>query len=167
VIFLVEFWSFWTEKFAIGIYRKTGPTKSTVLGPGPPPWEIHKIYWKMTFFIDFGAFNRAGKSVSKIGIYALPPQKVRIYSIFIKIYRLNCSGNNSRPITVLFSLYFGIGIVLLLFRFLVLSRIVYSSFSGLCFVSWLIVDYFAERHKSQHLFPPVQHKRSNMADGAA
>jgi hypothetical protein len=46
-----RFGVFWTEiyrkmskKDAIGIYRKSGPTKSTVLGPGPPPGEIHKIY---------------------------------------------------------------------------------------------------------------------------
>jgi hypothetical protein len=25
------------KKWVIGIYGKTGPTKSTVLGPGPPP----------------------------------------------------------------------------------------------------------------------------------
>jgi hypothetical protein len=133
VIFWVDFWHFWTENWAIGIYRKTGPTKSTVLGPRPPPWRNHKIYRKNTIFHDFGAFNRAGKSVSKIGIYALPPLKSEIYRIFIKIYRVNCSGNSLRPITVLFSLYFGIGIVLLLFRFLVLSRIGYSSFSWFAF----------------------------------
>jgi hypothetical protein len=33
-------------------------------------------------FIDFGAFNRAGKTVSKIGIYALPPSKSEIYGVF-------------------------------------------------------------------------------------
>jgi hypothetical protein len=31
-------------------------------------------------FIVFGVFNTAGKSVSKIGIYALPPLKSEIYS---------------------------------------------------------------------------------------
>jgi hypothetical protein len=83
VIFLVGFLTFWTENDAIGIYRKTGPTKSTVLGPGPPPWEKVKIYRKLWFFNDFGAFNRAGKTVSKIGIYALPPSKSEIYTYFI------------------------------------------------------------------------------------
>jgi hypothetical protein len=82
VIFLVEFYRFWTEKCSIGIYRKTGPTKSTVLGPGPPPWRKHEIYRILAIFYDFGAFNRAGKSVSKIGIYALPPLKREIYGIF-------------------------------------------------------------------------------------
>jgi hypothetical protein len=35
-------------------------------------------------FIDFGAFNRAGKTVSKIGIYALPPLKSQFYRDFYK-----------------------------------------------------------------------------------
>jgi hypothetical protein len=67
----------------IRIYRKTGPTKSTVLGPRPPPWEIYKIYRKITFFTVLGAFNRAGKTVTKIGIYSKPPPKSRFYSVFI------------------------------------------------------------------------------------
>jgi hypothetical protein len=71
----------------IGIYRKTGPTKSTVLGPGPPPWENDEIYRFFMFFIDFGVFNRAGKSVTKIGIYSKPPPKRSFYRVFI----------NSRP----------------------------------------------------------------------
>jgi hypothetical protein len=54
-----------------------------VLGPGPPPWEKVKIYRFLLIFMDFGAFNRAGKSVSKIGIYALPPLKSEIYVPFI------------------------------------------------------------------------------------
>jgi hypothetical protein len=107
VIFLPRFLTFWTGNDAIGIYRKTGPTKSTVLGPRPPPWEFIEIYRKITFFIDFGVFNRAGKTVSKIGIYALPPLKVEIYSNFIIIYHYHGSGNNLLPITVLFSLFFG------------------------------------------------------------
>jgi hypothetical protein len=88
VIFWCRFWSNLSEKWAIRIYRKTGPTKSTVLGPGPPPWENHKIYRNLPFFIDFGVFNRAGKSVSKIGIYALPPWKVN-FMAFFNYSRLN------------------------------------------------------------------------------
>jgi hypothetical protein len=75
VIFRAPFLTFLSVLDAIGIYRKTGPTKSTVLGPGPPPWEIYKIYRKLPFFIEFGVFNRAGKSVTKIGIYSKPPPK--------------------------------------------------------------------------------------------
>jgi hypothetical protein len=59
----------------IGIYRKTAPTKSTVLGADPPPPEKVKIYRFFMFFHDFWAFNTAGKTVTKIGIYALPPPK--------------------------------------------------------------------------------------------
>jgi hypothetical protein len=83
----VTFLSILSENGSIGIYRKTGPTKSTVLGPGPPPWKINEIYRKLWFFHVFGVFNTAGKSVSKIGIYALPPLKSEFYGRF----------NNSRP----------------------------------------------------------------------
>jgi hypothetical protein len=61
------------KKWFIGIYRKTAPTKSTVLGGDPPPraktWKLSKI---MDFY-RFWAFNTAGKTVTKVGIYALPP----------------------------------------------------------------------------------------------
>jgi hypothetical protein len=50
-----------------------------VLGPGPPPWEKDEIYRFLLNFIDFGVFNRAGKTVSKIGIYSKPPLKSEIY----------------------------------------------------------------------------------------
>jgi hypothetical protein len=82
VIFSVRFWRFWVEKSPIRIYRKTAPTKSTVLGPRPPPWRKHKIYRFLALFHDFGAFNRAGKTVSKIGIYALPPLKSEFFGVF-------------------------------------------------------------------------------------
>jgi hypothetical protein len=87
VIFLTPFFTFWTEIWPIGIYRKTGPTKSTVLGPDPPPGREVEIYRFLSNFHDFGAFNRAGKTVSKIGIYSKPPPKSRFYSNFIEIYR--------------------------------------------------------------------------------
>jgi hypothetical protein len=59
----------------IGIYRKTAPTKSTVLGADPPPLAKVQIYRFLLIFYVFWAFNTAGKTVTKIGIYALPPQK--------------------------------------------------------------------------------------------
>jgi hypothetical protein len=83
VIFWAPFLSILSEMGRYRIYRKTGPTKSTVLGPGPPPWEFIEIYRILSIFRVFGVFNRAGKSVSKIGIYALPPLKSEFYSIFI------------------------------------------------------------------------------------
>jgi hypothetical protein len=53
----VTFLSFLSENCPIGIYRKTAPTKSTVLGPGPPPGENMK-------FIDFyGFFGILGPSI--------------------------------------------------------------------------------------------------------
>jgi hypothetical protein len=40
-------------------------------------------------FSEKWAFNRAGKTVSKIGIYALPPPKSGFYGEFIEILCLN------------------------------------------------------------------------------
>jgi hypothetical protein len=65
---------------------KNGPHKKhCAWAPTPPPWRKVKIYRFLTIFCVFGAFNRAGKSVSKIGIYALPPLKSDFYSILLKI----------------------------------------------------------------------------------
>jgi hypothetical protein len=75
VIFRAPFLSILTILDAIGIYRKTGPTKSTVLGARPPPWDFYKIYGFLSIFWVLGAFNRAGKTVTKIGIYSKPPPK--------------------------------------------------------------------------------------------
>jgi hypothetical protein len=49
----------------------------------------------MMVFFGFWAFNKAGKSVTKVGIYALPPlgrsQKVEILvkNEFLSIYRVD------------------------------------------------------------------------------
>jgi hypothetical protein len=107
-----------------------------VLGPRPPPWRKHKFYRILTIFNDFGAFNRAGKTVSKIGIYALPPLKSEIYTPFIVRGSIYQHFINSRPITELFALKFGIWYCMLLFHFLVLSRSGYFSFSGVLWFSW-------------------------------
>jgi hypothetical protein len=63
---------------------KNRPHKKHCAWARTPPWEIVEIYRFLTNFIDFGVFNRAGKTVSKIGIYALPPSKREIYGDFIK-----------------------------------------------------------------------------------
>jgi hypothetical protein len=81
VIFWTRFLSFLSILGPIRIYRKTGPTKSTVLGPRPPPWGNSKFYRFLCFFTVLGAFNRAGKTVSQIGIYARPPQQRRFSSV--------------------------------------------------------------------------------------
>jgi hypothetical protein len=82
VIFWTTFLTFLSKMGPIRIYRKTAPTKSTVLGPRPPPWRKVKFYWILSIFSYYGAFNRAGKTVSKIGIYALPPLKSEFYGNF-------------------------------------------------------------------------------------
>jgi hypothetical protein len=38
------------KKWVIAIYRKSGPTKSTVLGPGPPPEIFIKFIEIYAFF---------------------------------------------------------------------------------------------------------------------
>jgi hypothetical protein len=79
---LGRFLTFWIVLGRYRIYRKTAPTKSTVLGPGPPPWDFIENYRFLWFFHDFGAFNRAGKTVTKIGIYSKPPPKKWFLSSF-------------------------------------------------------------------------------------
>jgi hypothetical protein len=97
-------------------------------------------------FSEKWAFNRAGKTVSKIGIYALPPLKSEFYRIFI------ISRPNFVPDTIFKMIFYAMGLIirdsilgmiLLLFHFLVLVLLVLiekpNSFSGfgdaLCFGS--------------------------------
>jgi hypothetical protein len=133
VIFRAPFLSILIILDAIGIYRKTGPTKSTVLGPRPPPWDFHKIYRFLSIFTEFGVFNRAGKTVSKIGIYALPPPKCEFYSVFIEIYHYSWLRQFIATHYSIVCYLFWSWYCLLLFPFLVLSRIGYSEFFW-CFV---------------------------------
>jgi hypothetical protein len=77
VIFWVPFWRFWSLLVPIGIYRKTGPTKSTVLGPGPPPWDFHKFYRNFGFFWIFGPSIEPEKASVKSASTAYPPSKVK------------------------------------------------------------------------------------------
>jgi hypothetical protein len=50
------------EKWLIAIYGKTAPTKSTVLGPGPPPGnfiEFIEIYGFLAFLgLQYSRYNR-------------------------------------------------------------------------------------------------------------
>jgi hypothetical protein len=83
------FWLFYPKWALYGFIEKRPPQKALCLGPDPPPWRKHDFYRNLLIFNVFGAFNRAGKSVSKIGIYALPPPESEIYGDFIN-YRVNC-----------------------------------------------------------------------------
>jgi hypothetical protein len=74
--------------------EKQPPHKALCLGPTPPPLSKVEIYRFFTFFIDFRAFNRSGKTVTQIGIYIKPPPKsgpksefFRNLSIFYVFYR--------------------------------------------------------------------------------
>jgi hypothetical protein len=78
---------FFGPKLTYTDLSKNRPHKKHCAWAPTPPWRKVEIYWFFTIFIDFGVFNRAGKTVSKIGIYALPPLKMDFYGCFI----------NSRP----------------------------------------------------------------------
>jgi hypothetical protein len=108
-IFSHRFWSFWppfwdwkkwtVRDFSTPIFDflvrklsytdlwKNSPHKKPCAWARTPPWEFYEILSIFTEFSEKWAFNTAGKSVSKIGIYALPPLKSDFYSAF----------NNSRP----------------------------------------------------------------------
>jgi hypothetical protein len=70
---------------AIGIYRKTGPTKSTVLGPGPPPWDFYKFYRKNGFFMIFGPSIEPEKASVKSASTPYPPPKVKFIGFLLKL----------------------------------------------------------------------------------
>jgi hypothetical protein len=77
--------SFLDRKVSYTDLSKNRPHKKHCAWAPTPPWRNHKIYRFLSIFRDFGVFNRAGKSVSKIGIYALPPSKSEIYGDLLKI----------------------------------------------------------------------------------
>jgi hypothetical protein len=64
---------------------KNRPHKKHCAWAPTPPWRKYKIYRFFAFFWVLGAFNRAGKTVSKIGIYSKPPPKSEIYRLLLKI----------------------------------------------------------------------------------
>jgi hypothetical protein len=60
---------------SIAIYRKTAPTKSTVLGPGPPPGNFIKIIENYRFFTKIGPSIEPEKASLKSASTANPPKK--------------------------------------------------------------------------------------------
>jgi hypothetical protein len=98
VIFRVTFYRFWPLLGAIRIYRKTAPTKSTVLGPGPPPWDFYKFYRFLRFFTFFGPSIEPEKVSVKSASTPYPPWKV--------IFMVNLSKIMSKMVLVLFSILF-------------------------------------------------------------
>jgi hypothetical protein len=99
VIFSVAFWRILVQKWSIGIYRKTGPTKSTVLGPRPPPpgKSINFIDF-YRFFTFLGSSIEPEKPSPKSASTANPPQNDH----FIRIF--NLSRPNFVPIPFIWSL---------------------------------------------------------------
>jgi hypothetical protein len=83
VIFWPPFWSFLTILVPIRIYRKTGPTKSTVLGPGPPPWDFYKFYRILGFFWKNGPSIEPEKASVKSASTPYPPPKVKFMTFLL------------------------------------------------------------------------------------
>jgi hypothetical protein len=60
---------------AIGIYRKTAPTKSTVLGPDPPPENFDKFIEFLVIFTILGPSIEPEKPSVKSASTPYPPKK--------------------------------------------------------------------------------------------
>jgi hypothetical protein len=65
----------WDPKCAYWNLSKNGPHKKHCAWGPPPPLARGQIYRNLLIFTENRAFNAAGKTVTKIGIYALPPPK--------------------------------------------------------------------------------------------
>jgi hypothetical protein len=74
-----------SKQEAIGIYRKTGPTTRTVLGPGPPPEIFNKFYRFYGFFAFLGLqYSRKNRHQCR-HLQPTPPRKVSKSDIFRKL----------------------------------------------------------------------------------
>jgi hypothetical protein len=82
VIFRTTFLRFLSILVPIRIYRKTGPTKSTVLGPRPPPGENIKFIDFSWFLTILGPSIEPEKGEVKSASTPYPPWKVNFIGIF-------------------------------------------------------------------------------------
>jgi hypothetical protein len=82
VIFLVRFWRNLSLFGPIRIYRKTGPTKSTVLGPRPPPENSIKFIDFWPFLLFWGPSIEPEKASLKSASTPYPPWKVIFIGFF-------------------------------------------------------------------------------------
>jgi hypothetical protein len=73
VIFWTPFLSFLSLLGPIAIYRKTAPTKSTVLGPDPPPGNFNKFNGFYRFFTILGPSIEPEKPSVKSASTPYPP----------------------------------------------------------------------------------------------
>jgi hypothetical protein len=85
VIFRVTFLRFLSVLGSIRIYRKSGPTKSTVLGPRPPPGKFINFIEKMGFLWFWGPSIEPEKRSLKSASTANPPQKVTFIAFLSKL----------------------------------------------------------------------------------
>jgi hypothetical protein len=66
--------------------EKQPPQKALCLGPDPPLGISINLLDFMSF-LRFWAFNTAGKTVTKVGIYSLPPLGSAPKVVFLENYR--------------------------------------------------------------------------------
>jgi hypothetical protein len=93
VIFWTPFLTFLSLLGSIGIYRKTGPTKSTVLGPDPPPGTFYKFNENYRFFTMLGASIEPEKASGKSATTPYPPRKVNFIAIYRLFYNFTTHGS--------------------------------------------------------------------------
>jgi hypothetical protein len=86
VIFRVTFWRLLSILGSIRIYRKTAPTKSTVLGPDPPPENFYKFIENYGFFTILGPSIEPEKPSVKSASTPYPPWKVNFIAFLSIIY---------------------------------------------------------------------------------
>jgi hypothetical protein len=78
VFFRVTFLRFLSILGSIRIYRKTGPTKSTVLGPRPPPGNSINFVDFCRFLLILGSSREPEKPSAKSASTPYPPYKEKI-----------------------------------------------------------------------------------------
>jgi hypothetical protein len=128
------FWSnfvrFWVYRTPLGFIEKQAPQKALCLGPDPPPENLLKkvdFYW---FLPILGPSIEPEKASLKSASTANPPSEVKFMTFLIIRDPIYQSNVFLASFWNCFHIILVLGIVSLLFHFLVVSRIGYSSFSG-------------------------------------
>jgi hypothetical protein len=86
--FLTPIYRKMTKKCFIGIYGKTAPTKSTVLGAGPPPGNFNKFIGFYEFFAFLGLqYSRKNRHQSR-HLQPTPPRKCSKSGFFRKLSKI-------------------------------------------------------------------------------
>jgi hypothetical protein len=120
---------------SIGIYRKTAPTKSTVLGPRPPPWRNYKFYRKYGFFMILGPSIQPKKPSVKSASTPYPPSKVVFIVLLIIRDPISHYGSTFLVWDVWCVLYFPL-------PFIGIQRKCYSEFFWFWRIVWRLLTFW-------------------------